>query len=88
MPEALRVVRSILGRHRIAFGLGVGSPDLVGSLEGRALGLELKAPGGHLSPEQERWHAAARRRGVAVFTVRSVEEARMAIERARRGELR
>jgi hypothetical protein len=74
-------------RHRITYGLGVGSPDLVGAISGRAVGLELKTAIGVVSPEQERWHAAARRRGTSVWVVRSVGEAVEAVERAERGEM-
>lgn len=67
--------RDAIARHRIVYGLGTGSPDLVGVVQGRAFGLELKSSTGRVRPEQERWHEAARRRGVPVGVVRSVEEA-------------
>lgn len=82
-PDVLRAATEATQRHRITYGLGVGSPDLVGAVAGRAIGLELKTAVGVVSPEQERWHAAARRRGVAVYVVRSVEEAVEAVEEAR-----
>ena len=75
--------RGILDRHRIAWGLGVGSPDLVGAVDGRAFGLELKSPTGRVRPEQVAWAEAARRRGVPVAVVRSVEEAEEAIRAAK-----
>ena len=71
--------QGILDRHRITYGLGVGSPDLVGAVDGRAFGLELKSPTGRTRPEQIQWHDAARARGVAVAVVRTVEEAEAAI---------
>lgn len=77
--DALGVAMDILGRNRVTVGLGVGSPDIVGCYQGRAFGWELKAPGGRLSPEQERWHAAARGRGLRVDVVRSAEEAAAAL---------
>ena len=83
----LATVRAAMNRHRIRWGLGVGSPDLVGALAGRAIGLELKSDRGVLEDEQIRWHAAARRRGVAVFVVRDPMEAIVAINRARKGAL-
>jgi hypothetical protein len=61
-------------RHRIAYGLGVGSPDLVAVPGGAFLGVELKTEAGRLSEDQERWHAAARAKGVDVIVVRSVEQ--------------
>lgn len=87
-PEAQAIVRGVLMRHRLAWGMGNGSPDLVGAIAGRALGLELKSGAGRLSPDQERWHAAARERGGwGIYVVRSVDEAREALVRARRGVL-
>ena len=74
--------RSILTRHRIVYGLGTGSPDLVGAVDGRAFGLELKSPTGRVRPEQIAWRDAAIRRGVHVAIVRTVEEAEEAIRHA------
>ena len=74
--------QGILDRHRITYGLGVGSPDLVGAIDGRAFGLELKSPTGRVRPEQVAWAEAARRRGVPVAVVRTVEEAEAAIRDA------
>lgn len=85
-PAVVATALSVLARHTIRWGLGVGSPDLVGSVGGRAGGLELKAADGVVSDEQRRFHAAARRRGAFVAVVRSDAEARDAIERWRRGE--
>lgn len=66
-------------------GLGPGTPDLV-VLDGpRVVGLEVKGPDG--APEesqirvQKQWHAI----GAFYAFVRSVEEARAALERARNG---
>lgn len=74
--------RSLLSRHRITYGLGVGSPDLVGAVNGHAFGLELKSPTGRARPEQLAWRDAAIRRGVHVAIVRTVEEAEEAIRHA------
>lgn len=94
-PEVVAAALAALGRNRITYGLGEGSPDLVGAVAGRALGLELKRAaqreggrvvmtGGRLSDAQERWHHAARDRGGwHVEVVDSVDSARAAIERAR-----
>ena len=87
LPSELHgAVRQALARHRITWGLGVGSPDLVASADGRWLGLELKSPDGRVSPEQRDWHLAAERRGALVRVVRSVDEARAAVDEARRGQ--
>jgi hypothetical protein len=73
----------------ITFGLGDGSPDLVGvatfeTMYGPialAFGLEVKQPGRYPSPVQRAWHASAARRGLPVEVVRSPEEAVAAVER-------
>lgn len=71
--------------YHMPYGLGVGSPDLVGILgpHGRWFCLEVKAPGEKPRPDQEQCHRAWRRFGAFVATVHSVEEARAALERAR-----
>lgn len=72
------------GRH-ITYGLGKGSPDLVGILapHGRWFCLEIKTERGRVSDEQAMWHDCARRRGAYVAVVRSVDEALAALEAAR-----
>lgn len=62
------------GRH-ITFGLGKGSPDLVGIYQGRFIGIEVKTPKGRLSDIQRRWHAIAAQHGARIVTARSIEEA-------------
>lgn len=77
--------------YHVPYGLGVGSPDLVGILRvsigditiGVWFCLEIKADGGGLEPEQEKCHAIWRSFGAIVETVRSAAEARAALERAR-----
>lgn len=81
--DAMRLLVETLARHRVAFGAGVGSPDLLAVAGGVFAGLELKSATGRTSPEQDTWHAAARARGCIVQVVRSVEEARDVIQRAR-----
>jgi hypothetical protein len=84
--EVVEVAMATLTRHRTTYGLGTGSPDLVGAAAGRWVGLELKSEKGRLREEQERWHAAARHRGAFVSVSRTVEEATAALARARKGE--
>jgi len=84
-PEAVRVAASVLARHRIRWGMGVGSPDNFGAVAGYALGIETKSMRGVLSPAQVDWHAAARARGVRVIVPRTVEEVLRAIEVVRGG---
>lgn len=99
-PDLL-ILRNSVGQARftntdakeyfVPFGLGPGSPDLVGILRvpfgGVAVGvwfaLEIKANEGDLDPEQLKCHAIWRRFGAFIETVRSVDEARAALERAR-----
>ena len=68
------------------FGLGQGSTDLVVGVRGRVLFRELKTEDGRLSPEQIKWHAQARLRGLDVGVWRSVAEAVAAVEEARGGK--
>ena len=70
------------------YGLGVGSADLVAILapSGRWFCLEVKSATGSVEPEQTKWHERARGFGAFVAVVRSAEEARAALERARREE--
>lgn len=69
------------------YGLLPGSPDLVAILApvGRWFCLELKVPGEQPTAEQTKCHAVWRRFGAFVAVATSVEEARAALSRARRG---
>lgn len=78
----VRLVRNRIGldSHGI-FGLGTGSPDLVGVLRsGRAWCLEIKTARGKERASQLAWWRAARLWHVGGGTVRSVEEAIQALE--------
>lgn len=72
----------------IRYGLGVGSADLVGCLDGRFFALEIKRPGEQATDDQVRWANMMRNAGAFVATVRSAGEARAALERARNGASR
>lgn len=72
---------------RVRYGLAPGSADLVGCLAGRFVALEVKTATGRLSPEQRSWALVVRRFGGFCAVVRSVDEARAAIARARQGAL-
>lgn len=76
------------GDRKVRYGLAVGSSDLIGILapEGRFLALEVKAPGKRPTPEQERFLALVTRSGGVAAVVRSVEDVRVLIDRARRGD--
>jgi hypothetical protein len=85
-----RLVRNSVGfdtEARVRYGLGIGSPDLVGVLipTGRAIGLEVKTSSGRVRPEQVAWIAAFRRAGGFACVVRSVDDALAAIDRAHAG---
>jgi hypothetical protein len=69
----------------VRYGLAVGSADLIGCLDGRFVALEVKAAAGRTSPEQRQWLDLVRRNGGFACVVRSVDEARAAIARARKG---
>lgn len=89
-PEAVATALSVLQRNTMTWGLGVGSPDLIGTAGpgARGGGIELKRPvGGVVSEQQSRYHAAMRRRGCFAAVVRSADEAEAAVERWRKGEL-
>ena len=75
--------------RKVKYGLGLGSPDLVGLLRptGRLCGFEVKTPIGRVSKDQKLWHAAARASGGFVAIVRSADEALEALTRARNGAL-
>jgi hypothetical protein len=66
-------------------GLGEGSPDLIGILDGRFVALEVKRPGQRAREAQEAWLALVRARGGFAAVVDGVEAARAAIARARAG---
>jgi len=79
----------------LRYGLAVGSADLVGILRARPCGcgpvgmffaLEVKTPTGRVRPEQTQWLELVRRMGGFAAVVRSVDEAKAALARARNGE--
>lgn len=69
-------------------GLQVGASDLIGILspQGRLVALEAKTGDAVPSREQRLFMALVRRRGGFAAVFRTKEEARAALERARRGE--
>lgn len=78
-------------RHRtghVRYGLCKGSSDLIGILapSGRFIALEIKTPTGRATQEQLQFLELIRKRGGFAAIVRSRDEAREAIARARRGE--
>jgi len=71
----------------VRYGLCRGSADLVGILApaGRLVALECKTMTGRTTPEQDLFLDLVRSRGGFAAVVRSVEDARQAIARARGG---
>lgn len=71
----------------VRYGLANGSADLVGVLapSGRWVALEVKAPKGRTTDEQDRWLALVRKMGGFACVVHSVDEALAALDRARAG---
>ena len=71
----------------VVYGLGTGSPDLVGTLAptGRWFCLEVKRAGQKARPEQAAWLARHRKFGAFCAVVHSLDEARDALVRARAG---
>lgn len=84
-----RVVRNTNGQDRLTFvvyGLGDGSPDLVGILKsGRAIAIEVKTPIGSLRDDQKAWMRVFRKFGGFAAVACSVPEALAAITRAEEG---
>jgi len=74
--------------RRVRYGLCVGSADIIGILApaGRFVALEVKTATGRVSPDQVRFLQLVRNRGGFAAVVRSVDDARAALERARMGE--
>ena len=60
-----------------------GSPDIIGIVAGRFIGLEAKEPGKNATPEQEDFMADIRAAGGYTAVVRSVKDALEAIQEAR-----
>lgn len=71
--------------RKVRYGLALGSSDLVGILAGRFVALEVKRPKGRASDEQKLFVELVRAKGGFAAFVRSVDEARAAIQRAREG---
>lgn len=77
---------TVQARH-ITYGLGPGSPDVVGVLTvggvGVWVGIEVKSPTGRVRPEQAAWLAAGAARGMVTGVARSVDDARAIIAAGR-----
>lgn len=82
------VHRAPSGTHTTRYGLIPGASDLLGILApgGRWVALEIKTERGRVTPEQRMFLGLVRSRGGFAAVVRSVDEARAALDRARNGE--
>lgn len=82
----VRLLRNSCGYDhdkRVRYGLGEGSPDLIGVLRnGRVFCLEVKKPGGRMSPQQVAWWRFAQQWGVQGGVATSVPEALALLEQA------
>lgn len=65
----------------ITTGLTPGIPDLILIVRGRALGIEMKVPGGVLSPAQKGVHEAWTRAGNTIVVVRDEESFKKEIKK-------
>lgn len=75
------------GSRPVQYGVGgKGGSDLIGVLNGRFIALEVKKPGGRVSPEQLEFLECVRSVGGFAAVVHSVDEARAAIRRAQNGD--
>lgn len=68
-----------------AYGLAVGSADLIGIVDGRFCALEVKTATGRLRPNQAQWMRLVHSKGGFACVVRSVEDAVAAVARCRAG---
>lgn len=93
-PDLIILKNSVgLARHyddegkswKVPYGLGTGSPDLVGILApwGRWFCIEVKVPGEEPDPHQLKCHEQWRAMGALVYVATSATEARHALAAAR-----
>lgn len=67
----------------IRYGLGKGSCDLIGVVDGIFVGIEIKTGSGRPTKDQAAWIAAVRAVGAVAGVVRSVDDARELVREAR-----
>lgn len=84
--NTVKTIPNPFGPGHLSFGLGEGTPDLVGSVDGRFCGWELKVPGKAAKAHQDTQHKAWRAAGAFVSVVHSEDEFEAAIARCRAGE--
>lgn len=84
MP-GVRFFRNNVGLARqanshVAYGLGVGSGDLIGLVGGRFVSLEIKTAHGRVTDDQLRWRDTINALGGVAAIVRSVKQAVEVVE--------
>ena len=81
-----------VGFHRngdpATWGLGTGSFDVIGCVDGLFFALEVKWEGKYPTPVQRRWRAGVARSGMYCAVVHSVDRAIAAVEECRPGRHR
>jgi len=76
--EIVRALRDTGAFVQSLADVGNGCPDLLVSFRGRWFVFEVKSPGGKLTPDETKWHNAAR---ASVFVVFNPNEALRVLER-------
>lgn len=74
--EIVRALRDVGAFVQSLADLGRGVPDLLVGFHGRWFVLEVKTPGGKLTPDETDWHGRA---CAPVFIVRGVDESLRAV---------
>ena len=74
VPNGAQLAKPWHAKRLKAQGMQPGCVDLLIFGAGRTVGIELKAPGGYLSPVQKSFHARLEAAGVPVFVCRSLDE--------------
>lgn len=89
VSDRCRLVRNNVGvdtEKGVRYGLGVGSPDLVGTLPGGInFCIEVKTPEGRIDPAQRAWWKAALKWGIRGGVARSLDGAWRLLDEAERG---
>jgi len=76
--EIVAALRGIGAHVQSIANIGDGCPDLLVSFRGKWFVFEVKSPGGKLTPDETKWHNAAR---ASVFLAYSADEAIRVLER-------
>ena len=77
-PEIVAALRGVGAFVQSLADVGSGCPDLLVSFRGKWFVFEVKSPGGKLTPDETKWHNAAR---ASVFVVYGADEALRILER-------